>query len=140
MVGGLADWFAVTALFRHPLGMPIPHTAIIPENKDRIADTMAEFLRDNFLTPAVVARRMRGDEPRARGGRLPRRAAPARARAGIRAGAADLLAEVLESLDPERLGNQVRAGLARAARADRGRAAARPAARPRRSPTGATCR
>ena len=58
MVGGLADWFAVTALFRHPLGVPIPHTAIIPENKDRIADTMAQFLRDNFLTPAVVARRM----------------------------------------------------------------------------------
>ncbi len=59
MVGGLADWFAVTALFRHPLGIPIPHTAIIPQNKDRIADTMAEFLRSNFLTPIVVARRMR---------------------------------------------------------------------------------
>src|SRR5690606_20339552 len=59
MVGGLADWFAVTALFRHPLGIPIPHTAIIPEKKDRIADTMAEFLRDNFLPPSVVARRMR---------------------------------------------------------------------------------
>ena len=59
MVGGLADWFAVTALFRHPLGLPIPHTAIIPQNKDRIADTMAQFLRENFLTPAVVARRMR---------------------------------------------------------------------------------
>ena len=50
MVGGLADWFAVTALFRHPLGLPIPHTAIIPENKDRIADTMAAFLQENFLT------------------------------------------------------------------------------------------
>src|SRR5688572_21639356 len=60
MVGGLADWFAVTALFRHPLGIPIPHTAIIPEKKDRIADTMAGFLRDNFLTPGVVARRMQG--------------------------------------------------------------------------------
>ena len=58
MVGGLADWFAVTALFRRPLGLPIPHTAIIPENKDRIADTMAGFLRENFLTPAVVGRRM----------------------------------------------------------------------------------
>ena len=46
MVGGLADWFAVTALFRHPMGLPIPHTAIIPENKDRIADTMAQFLRE----------------------------------------------------------------------------------------------
>ena len=58
MVGGLADWFAVTALFRHPLGIPIPHTAIIPENKDRIADTMAAFLQENFLTPQVVARRI----------------------------------------------------------------------------------
>ena len=60
MVGGLADWFAVTALFRHPLGVPIPHTAIIPRNKDRIGDTLAAFLRDNFLVPGVVARRMRG--------------------------------------------------------------------------------
>src|SRR3546814_5164877 len=59
MVGGLADWFAVTALFRHPLGIPIPHTAIIPRNKDRIARTMAQFLRENFLIPSVVARRMR---------------------------------------------------------------------------------
>ncbi|MBA4048916.1 MAG: DUF445 domain-containing protein, partial [Sphingomonas sp.] len=51
MVGGLADWFAVTALFRHPLGLPIPHTAIVPRNKDRIGDTLANFLRDNFLVP-----------------------------------------------------------------------------------------
>uniref|UniRef100_UPI0028A26DAC DUF445 family protein n=1 Tax=Sphingomonas sp. TaxID=28214 RepID=UPI0028A26DAC len=58
MVGGLADWFAVTALFRHPLGLPIPHTAIVPRNKDRIGDTLANFLRTNFLIPRVVARRM----------------------------------------------------------------------------------
>ncbi len=70
MVGGLADWFAVTALFRHPLGLPIPHTAIIPRNKDRIGETLAGFLRDNFLTPQVVARRTGPDR---RGGR--RRAA-----------------------------------------------------------------
>ena len=44
MVGGLADWFAVTALFRHPLGLPIPHTAIIPKNKDRIGEALANFL------------------------------------------------------------------------------------------------
>src|SRR5712671_7760392 len=56
MVGGVADWFAVTALFRHPLGLPIPHTAIIPRNKDRIGTTLAAFLRDNFLIPGVVAR------------------------------------------------------------------------------------
>ncbi len=60
LVGGLADWFAVTALFRHPLGLPIPHTAIIPTNKDRIGDSLAAFLKDNFLTPAVMARRMEG--------------------------------------------------------------------------------
>ncbi len=60
LVGGLADWFAVTALFRHPLGLPIPHTAIIPTNKDRIGDSLAAFLKDNFLTPAVLARRLEG--------------------------------------------------------------------------------
>ena len=58
LVGGLADWFAVTALFRHPLGLPIPHTAIIPRNKDRIGDSLASFLRTNFLRPQIVARRM----------------------------------------------------------------------------------
>ncbi|CAA9514137.1 MAG: Uncharacterized inner membrane protein YjiN, partial [uncultured Sphingomonas sp.] len=44
----MADWFAVTALFRHPLGLPIPHTAIIPRNKDRIGETLANFLRANL--------------------------------------------------------------------------------------------
>ena len=110
MVGGLADWFAVTALFRHPLGIPIPHTAIIPENKDRIADTMAQFLRDNFLTPPVVARRMHSmNFARAVGDFLVKPADGAQSRIG--AGAAELFAGVLESLDPERLGGQVRAGL-----------------------------
>ncbi len=114
MVGGLADWFAVTALFRHPLGIPIPHTAIIPMNKDRIADTMAQFLQENFLTPAVVARRMAGmNVARAVGDFLvasPEETGPD-ARSRITGGAAELLAEVLESLDPDRLGNQVRSGL-----------------------------
>ena len=58
-VGALADWFAVVALFRHPLGLPIPHTAIIPRNKDRIGDTLAAFLRDNFLTPQVMRSRIK---------------------------------------------------------------------------------
>ncbi|MEM6638536.1 MAG: DUF445 domain-containing protein [Pseudomonadota bacterium] len=60
MVGALADWFAVTALFRHPLGLPIPHTAIIPENKDRLGDALARFVRQNFLTPEVLAPRLEG--------------------------------------------------------------------------------
>ncbi len=116
MVGGLADWFAVTALFRHPLGLPIPHTAIIPENKDRIADTMAQFLRENFLTPAVVARRMSGMNV-ARGvgeflSSSSKDPSGPDARSRITGGAAELFAEVLESLDPDRLGNQVRSGLA----------------------------
>jgi uncharacterized membrane-anchored protein YjiN (DUF445 family) len=112
MVGGLADWFAVTALFRHPLGIPIPHTAIVPENKDRIAETMARFLRNYFLTPQVVARRIAGLNVAAAAGNW--LAAPeARHGERVRAGAAELLAEVLESLDPERLGNQVRTGLVR---------------------------
>jgi uncharacterized membrane-anchored protein YjiN (DUF445 family) len=57
MVGALADWFAVVALFRHPLGVPIPHTAILPANKARVADNLAAFVRDRFLgTDALVAR------------------------------------------------------------------------------------
>ena len=111
MVGGLADWFAVTALFRRPLGLPIPHTAIIPENKDRIADTMAVFLRENFLIPAVVARRMR--EMNLAGAIGNYLANPTEEATGrIRAGAGEMLVEVLESLDPDRLGGQVRSGLA----------------------------
>ncbi|WP_240320743.1 DUF445 domain-containing protein [Sphingomonas crusticola] len=101
MVGGLADWFAVTALFRHPLGLPIPHTAIIPRNKDRIGDSLAAFLRSNFLVPRVVARRMaRLDVARAIGRVL---AAPPREGA-MRAGAGKLAETLLESLGDERLG------------------------------------
>lgn len=110
MVGGLADWFAVTALFRHPLGLPIPHTAIIPENKDRIADTMAMFLRTNFLTPAVVARRMQGfNLAAATGNMLIEQRRGDRSR--LREGAANLFADVLQSLDQEQFGGLVKAGL-----------------------------
>lgn len=110
MVGGLADWFAVTALFRRPLGLPIPHTAIIPENKDRIADTMASFLRAYFLTPQVVARRMRGMNLAGTAGSFlvdPHGGGEGR----IRQGAASLIGDVLESLDPEKLGGMVKAGM-----------------------------
>src|SRR5215216_5221530 len=54
MVGALADWFAVTALFRHPLRLPIPHTAIIPNRKDQIGESLGTFVQENFLTRAVV--------------------------------------------------------------------------------------
>jgi len=59
MVGALADWFAVTALFKHPLGLPIPHTAIIPTRKDQIGESLGEFVQENFLSTEVVAEKLR---------------------------------------------------------------------------------
>jgi len=58
MVGALADWFAVTALFRHPMRLPIPHTAIIPRKKDQIGTSLGTFVQENFLTRAVVDERL----------------------------------------------------------------------------------
>ncbi|WP_375427833.1 DUF445 domain-containing protein [uncultured Sphingomonas sp.] len=110
MVGGLADWFAVTALFRHPLGIPIPHTAIVPNNKERIGDTLAQFLRTYFLVPAVIVKRMRRldvagaiahwltDPPEGAGGRF-------------RQGASRLVAQALEGLDPARMGGMVKGAI-----------------------------
>jgi uncharacterized membrane-anchored protein YjiN (DUF445 family) len=63
LVGGLADWFAVTALFRKPLGLPIPHTAILPKNKDRIGEGLAIFIERNFLTPEIVKAKLRTIDP-----------------------------------------------------------------------------
>ena len=65
-VGALADWFAVVALFRRPLGLPIPHTAIIPSNKDRIGDNLAVFVRDHFLDPDTLLEKLRVFDPAAR--------------------------------------------------------------------------
>jgi uncharacterized membrane-anchored protein YjiN (DUF445 family) len=59
IVGGVADWFAVTALFRRPLGLPIPHTAIIPSNKDRIGRTLGRFVERNFLTREMLLRKLK---------------------------------------------------------------------------------
>ena len=60
MVGGLADWFAVTALFRHPMGIPIPHTAIVPTRKDRIGRSLGNFVQKHFLTREVISRHLAG--------------------------------------------------------------------------------
>jgi uncharacterized membrane-anchored protein YjiN (DUF445 family) len=114
MVGGIADWFAVTALFRHPLGLPIPHTAIIPRNKDRIGDTLAAFLRDNFLTPHVVARRMKQVDVAGAVGRF---LAQPPGEGRLREGASRLLADILESLDEEELGGMVKSAVAARMRA-----------------------
>src|SRR5215471_5734044 len=59
IVGGLADWFAITVLFRHPLGIPIPHTAILPKNKDRIGRSLGSFVERNFLVPEVILPKLR---------------------------------------------------------------------------------
>lgn len=60
VVGGLADWFAVVALFRHPLGLPIPHTALLPRNQQRVARNVGSFIEEHFLIPDEIARSIRG--------------------------------------------------------------------------------
>src|SRR4051812_29074792 len=59
LVGGLADWFAVVALFRHPLALPIPHTAVVVERKDQFGETLGEFIQTSFLTGDAVTDRVR---------------------------------------------------------------------------------
>jgi uncharacterized membrane-anchored protein YjiN (DUF445 family) len=90
LVGGIADWFAITALFRHPLNIPIPHTAIIPARKDRIGRSLGNFVQNNFLSPEVLTAKLRAAQ-------ISRRAAewlsdPERART-----AAQHLASILRS-------------------------------------------
>ena len=113
MVGGLADWFAVTALFRHPLGVPIPHTAIIPRNKDRIGDSLADFIKDNFLTPNVVARRLEAVDIAGAAGRW-LAAPPAEPRPGRRPrrGLRQLAIRLLDALDHQAIGGMVRSAAA----------------------------
>ena len=67
MVGGLADWFAVTALFRRPLGLPIPHTALIPRQKDRLATALCGYVTSTFLSPTVVGPYLAKADPVGRG-------------------------------------------------------------------------
>ncbi|HYP82122.1 DUF445 domain-containing protein [Variovorax sp.] len=114
MVGAIADWFAVVALFRHPLGLPIPHTAIIPENKSRIGANLAGFICNNFLaTPQVLAKLAQFDPASRLAGWL------ARAEHGQQLGRIGVLAARygLNAFDDERvrafLGRAAAAGLAR---------------------------
>jgi uncharacterized membrane-anchored protein YjiN (DUF445 family) len=78
MVGGLADWFAITALFRHPLNIPIPHTAIIPNRKDRIGRTLGNFVQHNFLSPEILGPRLLALQPSRRAAEWLRRPENAR--------------------------------------------------------------
>ena len=83
-VGAIADWFAVVALFRHPLGVPLPHTAIIPRSKARVADGLAEFVRDHFLEPRTLLERLKVFDPARRLGQW--LGDPARVHAGVEGG------------------------------------------------------
>ena len=97
-VGALADWFAVVALFRRPLNLPIPHTAIIPRNKERIADSLAVFVRDHFLEPETLLAKLKVFDPATRLGQWLAQPQQARMLAGMARGwalqALDLLDEV----------------------------------------------
>ena len=96
MVGALADWFAVSALFRHPLGIPIPHTAIIPHRKDQIGRSLGEFVQTNFLTREVLDERLAGANV---GKRLGDWLADEQNAAKAGEGVSDLLRGALEVLD-----------------------------------------
>lgn len=109
IVGGLADWFAVTALFRRPLGLPIPHTAIIPTSKNRIGGALASFLQSNFLTARVVARRVQKIDVAGALGRFLMQ--PTGGEGRMRRGASRLFGDVVSSLDDERLGRVAKEAL-----------------------------
>ncbi|MDH3248602.1 MAG: DUF445 domain-containing protein [Acidimicrobiia bacterium] len=97
MIGGLADWFAVVALFRHPLGIPIPHTAIIPNSKEGLGRNLATFIVRNFLDPSLIAERLDHAEPARSLGRWLTDPDNARAVSGQVAAVAAGLAEGLAS-------------------------------------------
>ncbi|WP_208539096.1 DUF445 domain-containing protein [Algihabitans albus] len=107
MVGGLADWFAVTALFRRPLGLPIPHTAVIPANKDRIGAGLGLFVERNFLDPDLVTAKLRSLAPARRVGTWLSEAEQAEKLAGRLAASVPALVESLSD-------REVRSFLARA--------------------------
>ena len=111
LVGGLADWFAVTALFRHPLGLPIPHTAVIPERKDQFGRTLGDFVQENLVTPALITDRVRNARIAGRVADWLAGEDHAALMAGYIADAAHSLAGVVEEEDVERL---IEEGLRRA--------------------------
>jgi uncharacterized membrane-anchored protein YjiN (DUF445 family) len=113
MVGALADWFAVTALFRHPLRIPIPHTAIIPNRKDDIGRGLGTFVERNFLTAEVVTEKLEGTPVAARLGAW--LADPANA-ARVGEQSATVIASVVEALQDDEVQAAIEDALARKAR------------------------
>ncbi len=104
MIGGLADWFAVTALFRHPLHLPIPHTAIMQKQKDRVGRILGNFVQHHFLSRAVLEQRLAGIRPAERLGRWLEEPANRTHLAHQIAGG---LARAVEALPPEKVRNVV---------------------------------
>lgn len=109
MVGALADWFAVVALFRHPLGVPIPHTAIIKSKKEVIAGNLADFIRDKFLASDTLIARLREYDP---AGHLAAYLMSVENAGRLARGASRLLAESLDFIDDERVQQLLKAALA----------------------------
>jgi uncharacterized membrane-anchored protein YjiN (DUF445 family) len=112
LVGGIADWFAVTAVFRHPLGLPIPHTAVIVERKDKFGETLGAFVQENFLSPDAMSARLREARVAERLGRWLADRAHAEVVAGHAADVAVELADTLRDDDvQDALHDQVRRSL-----------------------------
>ncbi len=101
MIGGIADWFAVVALFRHPLGIPIPHTAVIPRSKEGLGANLATFVADNFLDPDDLAQRLESADLATRAGTW---LAAGDNAANTASRLADVLATLLDDLDAQRVG------------------------------------
>jgi len=108
LVGGLADWFAVTALFRHPLGLPIPHTAIVATRKERIGRVLADFVQSHFLTREVIAAKVRSIHP---GERLARWLSQVENTRQIAQQVASGVSKTLETLPDDEVGSLVRQGV-----------------------------
>ena len=108
MVGALADWFAVEALFRHPLGVPIPHTAIIKNKKDAIAGNLADFIRDKFLASDTLIAKLREYNP---AGHLAEYLMSRDNAAGLAKGLTRLCADSLDFIDDERVQRLLRSAL-----------------------------
>lgn len=106
MVGAIADWFAVVALFKHPLGLPIWHTAIIPNSKDAIGRNLGAFVENHFITEEAISHKIRQADPARRAGEW---LLDPRHTAGLGPSAASVARQLIEALDHEQIRDKVRA-------------------------------
>lgn len=116
VIGGLANWFAVTALFRHPLGIPIPHTAIIPMRKSRLGRSLGRFIQTNLLAPEIIAARLAGTHP---GAKLVEWLADQDHARQVAEPVASAVASIAEALNDEKISKSIERGLAASLRSVR---------------------